>query len=55
MAEAMNLPLLARIPFDPRLAAAADAGLPLVLTHPESPTAQAMAGLATVVEGVLPR
>jgi len=54
MVEAMNLPLIARIPFDPRLAAAADAGLPFVLTHPETPATQAVAEFAAVVEGVLP-
>jgi len=53
MAAAMGLPLLARIPFDPRLAAGADAGLPFALTHPDTPAAQALAGLATAVEGAL--
>lgn len=53
MAEAMGLPLLARIPFDPRLAAETDAGLPFALTHPGTIAAQALAGLATTVEGVL--
>jgi ATP-binding protein involved in chromosome partitioning len=53
MAEAMGLPLLARIPFDPRLAAETDTGLPFALTHPDTMAAQALAGLATTVEGVL--
>ncbi|RME85868.1 MAG: ATP-binding protein [Caldilineae bacterium] len=53
MAEAMGLPLLARIPFDPRLAAQADAGLPFALTHPDTPAARALASLAEAVEGAL--
>ncbi|MFQ5595749.1 MAG: P-loop NTPase [Anaerolineae bacterium] len=53
MARAMGLPLLGRIPFDPRLAAEADAGLPFALTHPGTPAAQALAALTTTVEGAL--
>ncbi|MFQ5854846.1 MAG: P-loop NTPase [Anaerolineae bacterium] len=51
MAEGMGLPLLGRIPFDPRLAAGADAGLPFALTHLDTPAAQALAELATAVKG----
>lgn len=54
-AQTMDLPLLGRVPFDPRLAAGADAGLPFALTHPDTPAAQALAGLATAMEGALTR
>lgn len=53
MAQTMGVPLLGRIPFDPRLAAEADAGLPFALTHPDTPAAQALAALTTTVEGAL--
>lgn len=53
MAAALELPLLARIPFDPRLAAGSDAGLPLVLTDPDTPAARALAELAAKLEGDL--
>ena len=44
------MPLLARVPFDPRLAQAADRGVPFILEEAASLTAQA---LAQVGEGVL--
>ncbi len=51
--QEMGLPLLGRIPFDPRLAEGADVGLPFALTHPDTPAAQALAELTTAVEGAL--
>ncbi len=36
-ARDLGVPLLGRIPFDPAVAACADAGRPFVLAHPESP------------------
>ena len=45
-----GVPLLGRVPFDPRMAQASDSGLPFILENAESPTAQA---LAQVGEGVL--
>jgi len=45
-ATACGLPFLGRVPFDPRLAAAADGGRPFVLEHPESPAADALRGVA---------
>ncbi len=38
-AAACGLPFLGRLPFDPRLATAADRGRPFVLEHPDSPAA----------------
>ena len=46
LAAQSGIPFLGRVPFDPRLAAAADHGLPFVLEHPESPAAQALAAIA---------
>ena len=45
-----GVPLLGRVPFDPRMAQAADRGVPFILEDTASPTAQA---LAQVGEGVL--
>jgi ATP-binding protein involved in chromosome partitioning len=46
LAERMSVPHLGEIPFEPRLAAACDAGEPLVANHPDTPTARAFDGLA---------
>jgi len=53
MVRTMDLPLLGRVPFDPRLAEGADTGLPFALTHPDTPAAQALVELATAVKGAL--
>jgi Mrp family chromosome partitioning ATPase/predicted Fe-Mo cluster-binding NifX family protein len=58
MALEMNLPFLGRIPIDPQVVEASDAGLSFVSEHPDSPTATAfeeavktlLAGLAQVGE-----
>jgi ATP-binding protein involved in chromosome partitioning len=56
LAAHMDTPLLARIPFDPRLAECADAGRPFVDALAESsPTAQAFLGLARAVARYAPR
>jgi ATP-binding protein involved in chromosome partitioning len=50
-----GLPFLGRVPFDPRLAAAADRGRPFVLEHGDSPTGRALGEIARVlVTAVLP-
>ena len=41
-----DVPVLARIPFDPRLREGGDTGHPLVVDHPDVPAAQALSGLA---------
>lgn len=41
-----GIPFLGRVPFDPRLAVAADRGRPFVLEHPEAPTARALDEIA---------
>jgi ATP-binding protein involved in chromosome partitioning len=50
-----GLPFLGRVPFDPRLAAAADRGRPFVLDHGDTPTGRALTGVAAVLAAaVLP-
>jgi ATP-binding protein involved in chromosome partitioning len=50
-----GLPFLGRVPFDPRLAAAADRGRPFVLDHGDSPTGRALGEIARVLAAaVLP-
>ncbi len=50
-----GLPFLGRVPFDPRLAAAADRGRPFVLDHGETPAGRALAGIAgALASAVLP-
>lgn len=50
-----GLPFLGRVPFDPRLAAAADRGRPFVLEYGDSPTGRALVGMAeALAAAVLP-
>ena len=55
MAEDMGVALLGAVPFDPALAASADAGVPLVLTQPESATSAALRGVAEGLRDFLAR
>jgi ATP-binding protein involved in chromosome partitioning len=41
-----DVPLLGQIPLDVRLREAGDSGTPVVLTHPDSPAAEALRGVA---------
>jgi ATP-binding protein involved in chromosome partitioning len=41
-----EVPVLARIPFDPRLREGGDTGHPLVVDHPDAPAAASLVGLA---------
>jgi len=45
-------PLLAGVPFDPRLAQAADRGIPFVESHPETPSSKAFLTLAADLVGL---
>jgi ATP-binding protein involved in chromosome partitioning len=45
------VPLLGEIPIDPRLREAGDAGLPLVLAHPDAPAAQQLRKVAENLAG----
>jgi ATP-binding protein involved in chromosome partitioning len=49
LAEELAIPLLGRIPLDPRLRESGDAGQPLVESDPEAESAQAIAGLAEAI------
>jgi ATP-binding protein involved in chromosome partitioning len=50
-----GLPFLGRVPFDPRLAAAADRGRPFVLEHGETPAGRALGAIAgALAAAVLP-
>ena len=49
LAAEVEAPLLGRIPFDPRLAAYADEGEPIVLVEPEAEVSQAIVGLAEAI------
>ncbi len=46
LAEALETSMLGRIPIDPRLREGGDAGVPLVISHPEVPAAQAIQSVA---------
>jgi ATP-binding protein involved in chromosome partitioning len=41
-----EVPLLGEVPLDMRLRAGGDSGAPLLLTDPDAPAAQALAGVA---------
>jgi ATP-binding protein involved in chromosome partitioning len=50
-----GVPFLGRVPFDPRLAAAADRGRPFALEHADTPVGQALGALAAALAtAVLP-
>jgi ATP-binding protein involved in chromosome partitioning len=49
LAEEVDAPLLGRIPFDPKLAAYADEGEPIVLAEPDAEVSQAIMALAEVI------
>jgi ATP-binding protein involved in chromosome partitioning len=49
LAEEVEAPLLGRIPFDPKLAAYADEGEPIVLAEPDAEVSQAIMALAEVI------
>jgi ATP-binding protein involved in chromosome partitioning len=46
-----DIPVLARVPLDPRLGAGADSGMPLVLSDPDSPAAMELAKVAGRLAG----
>ncbi|OGA72447.1 MAG: hypothetical protein A3G81_06525 [Betaproteobacteria bacterium RIFCSPLOWO2_12_FULL_65_14] len=49
-AQALGVPVLGRIPFDPRIAQCADRGVPFVGAHPDTPAARAFSAIADEVE-----
>lgn len=54
LASAHGLSFLGAIPFDPRMSASTDLGWPLVLQHPESPTAVALVEMAEGLDRSFP-
>ncbi len=50
-AEAIGAEFLGRVPLDPEVRKGGDAGQPMVVAHPDSPTAQAFRSLARRVAG----
>jgi len=48
-AEQLGLPFLGEIPLDPEICLTGDQGTPLVVTHPQSPSAQAFREIASAV------
>jgi ATP-binding protein involved in chromosome partitioning len=50
----VEVPLLERVPFDPRLSHQGDAGLPLVLSAPQSPAATALSRVAAALADPAP-
>lgn len=55
LAESLGTEVLGRIPIDPLLRAGADAGEPVVLSHPDSPAAVAIAQVAAAIGKTGPR
>jgi hypothetical protein len=53
MAREMGIAFLGRVPFDPRISACGDRGVPFVLEHGDSPAAKAFADVATRLEEYL--
>jgi ATP-binding protein involved in chromosome partitioning len=51
LAEEIGVPLLGRVPLDPRLRECADEGEPLVATDPDSETSQAIRDIAGAIAG----
>lgn len=49
----LGIPLLGRVPFDPRLAAAGDGGVPYLLEHRSSPAGQALMDIGNKVQSFL--
>jgi ATP-binding protein involved in chromosome partitioning len=47
LAEAAEVPFIGEIPMDPQVRVGGDAGTPVVVSHPQSPTAQALVSVAT--------
>jgi ATP-binding protein involved in chromosome partitioning len=50
LAAQLDVPLLGQVPLDPLLREQGDLGVPIVATHPESPTAQAIVAIAAAID-----
>jgi ATP-binding protein involved in chromosome partitioning len=54
LAAELGVPLLASVPIDPRVAAGADEGRPVVVDEPDSPAAEAIVAAADRITEILP-
>ena len=54
LADELQVPLLAEVPFFPAVLSGGDRGEPIVVSEPETPAAQALLKLATTVTGLVP-
>ncbi len=54
LAHELGVPLLSSVPIDPRVAAGADAGTPVIVDDPTSPAARAIAEAASEILTILP-
>jgi ATP-binding protein involved in chromosome partitioning len=50
LAAELDVPLLGQVPLDPLLREQGDAGEPIVATHPEAESAQAIAAIADAID-----
>jgi ATP-binding protein involved in chromosome partitioning len=55
LATELGVPLLGRIPLEPAVAEAGDAGLPVIAAHPDSPAAIALLSTAQAILAAAPR
>ena len=55
LADELNVPLLAEVPFFPAVLSGGDRGEPIVVAEPTTPAAQALLDLAGKLSGLLPR
>jgi ATP-binding protein involved in chromosome partitioning len=55
LAEQLGVPLLGEVPLEAALREGADAGVPLMLTAPDSPASLAIAGVAARLDALRPR
>lgn len=55
LAETADVPFLGSIPMDPTVRQASDSGVPVVISHPDSPVGQAMAHAAGLIAANLSR
>lgn len=49
LADAANVPFLGQVPMDPSVRAGGDQGVPIVVSYPDSPSAQALRTLAELI------
>ena len=54
LADELGVPLLAQVPLDPFVVEGGDAGRPVVIAHPEAPSARAIAAAAARLQELVP-